>query len=157
MAQAPPKKPRRTRTRTACCFSVCFGTRRSDEETQLKTRSNGGDKLRISWFYWSRIKNSAAKTVPVETSAALVSSTVEAEKKQANDRFNKPPNEPKPKPDRISSKSRTAKQAAATAADAAPPARPPEGEGDREVRDGRVLGTGNPPAFFTRVNQREFT
>lgn len=178
MAQPPPTKPRRTRTRAAW-FSGCFGPRRSDEGAQFKTRSNGGggERLKFSWSYWSpvRFKKSASKTVPVENSAAaaaaaLVSSTVETEKKEANDRFNNPPpksksksktkTKPKPKPkrDRDSSKSRPAKQEATAAAETAtaPPGQPPESEGDREVRDYRVLGTGN--ATFgksTEGNSRE--
>ncbi|KAK3422010.1 hypothetical protein EUGRSUZ_G02576 [Eucalyptus grandis] len=154
MAQPPPTKPRRTRTRAAW-FSGCFGPRRSDEAAQFKTRSNGGggERLKFSWSYWSpvRFKKSASKTVPVENSAAaaaaaaLVSSTVETEKKEANDRFNNPPpksksksktkTKPKPKRDRDSSKSRPAKQEATAVAETAtaPPGQPPESEGDRET------------------------
>ncbi|KAI3419965.1 uncharacterized protein J3R85_012900 [Psidium guajava] len=154
MAQSPPKKPRRTRTRTTC-FSGCFGPRHSDEVSPpSKTRPNGGEKLKISWFYWSRfrLKKSAAKTVPVEASAAaLVDSTIEAEKKAANDKFtnseaeaeakSKSKSKSKSKPDRISSKTRPAKQATAT--EAVRPAQPPESEGGRETSEREAEGHRN--------------
>ncbi|XP_030547527.1 uncharacterized protein LOC115753154 [Rhodamnia argentea] len=140
MAQSPPKKPIRTRTRTTC-FSGCFGPRHSDEVSPSKTPGSGGEKLKISWFYWSRFrsKKSAAKTVP------LVNSTVEAEKKAANDMFNnaeaeaeaKAKSKSKSKPDKISSKRRPAGQATATATatETAHPAQPPESEGDQETSE----------------------
>lgn len=165
MAHTPPKKTRRKRNRVAC-FSGCFGPCRSDEVTQFEARPDDGEKLKISWFYWprSRFKKSAAKTVPVEASAALVNSTVEAEKKEANDRFNNRPSKSKSKLkwklDMIRSKSRPAKEAKAkaiaTVAGTAPPGQPPEGERGREVRGRRVLGTGNTISHkSTEGNSRE--